>query len=95
MSQRPNFFLYVGSHRGDRLGRGHVALAGQRLTPGRFDHLRGVFARRDIGDRDMHAVLGQTFGKSLADAFRSAGDNGDLVLVAFGHAMPPNVYGAA
>ena len=47
------------------------------------------FARRHVGDGDVHAVLGETLGKRLADAVGRSGDDGDFVLVAFGHVFSP------
>jgi hypothetical protein len=91
MSHRPSAegLLYVDGHRCDRVRRGHVTLAGQRPAPGQLDQFYGVRARRDVGNGDVHAVLGETFRECLADAFRSAGDDGDFVLVAFGHVFTP------
>ncbi len=43
----------------------------------------------EIGDGDMRAVLGETFGKSLADAVGAAGDDGDFVLMPFAHETSP------
>ena len=63
------FLLHVGGHSRDRFWRDHITLTCQRLgTAGRFDHLHGVRAGRNVGDGDVHAILGQTFRKGLADA---------------------------
>jgi hypothetical protein len=65
-------------------------LAGQRLAAGLLDELDGLIARRDIGDNDVHAVFRQALGERLPDAVRCAGDDGNLVLVAFGHCVFPD-----
>ena len=48
-----------------------------------------VRAGADVGDGDVHAVLGEPLRERLADAL-TAGDDGDFVLVAFGHCVTPD-----
>ena len=46
----------------------------------------------DVGDRDVHAVLGQPLGEGLPDAAGGAGDDGDFVLVTLGHFHSPKLF---
>ena len=39
----------------------------------------------EIDNRNIDAVLGETFGKGLSNAVGTTSDNGNFVLVAFGH----------
>ena len=68
--------------------RRHVAIDRDRLAAGGFHQLHGLRAVADIDDRDVHAVFGQPFGEGLPDAAGAAGDDGDFVLVTFGHVSP-------
>ena len=89
ISTRPNFCLHLFGHRRDRVLLGYVANDRKRLPSGGFDELDGVPSVGEIGYRDMHAILGETFGKSLPDAVRASGDDGDLVLMPFAHEASP------
>ena len=79
------FGLHLLGHGGDRAFRRHVAFDRDGLPPGGFHHFHGVGGVAEIDDGDVHAVLGQTFGEGLPDAAGGAGDDGDFILVTFGH----------
>src|SRR5262245_13364039 len=74
-------------HGGDVAFRRYVATKSERLAPGGFNQLHGILAVRKIGNRDMHAILGQSPGEGLADPAGATRNNGDLVLVTFGHCL--------
>ena len=89
MSQRPNLLLDLGRQRRDRVLRGHVAFAGERLAAGLLDQLHGLVAGAMSAMTMCTPSSASRLRERLPDAVRRAGDDGDLVLVAFGHVLPP------
>jgi len=61
----------------------------RRARHGRRDGVQCVIGRLHITDDDVTAVLGQPLRERLADAVGRAGNNGNLVLVAFAHSTLP------
>ena len=82
------FALHLLGHGGDRGFVGDVAFDGDGVAPGGLHHFYRFAAVAEISDRDMHAVFRQSLGKRLPDAAAGAGDDGDFVLVTFGHCLP-------
>ena len=87
MSQRPNFFCTSAAIAATDCSDVTSHWQASACRPACSTIFTVCVARRDIGDGDVHAVLGKPLGERLADAVRRAGDDGDFVLVAFGHAF--------
>jgi hypothetical protein len=80
-------FSDVARKRLDRLHRGHVACAGERLPAGLLNHAHSVAARSDIGNHNMGSVLSEPLRERLPDTVRPARDDRDFIVVGFGHAV--------
>ena len=76
----------LGRKRFDRILRGDVAGAGERLPAGLLDHPCGIAARRDVGNDNVGAVLGKPLCEGLSDAVRPTRNNRDLAVMGFGRA---------
>src|SRR4029450_5925254 len=57
-------------------------------TPRVLDQSHGLIGSADVGDDDVHAVLGEPPCKRLPDAVGGAGDDATLVAVPLAHSLP-------